>query len=173
MVAFPEKTGEERREGPYTGQNPHLPRPTATTPVTSLPWWGPLKISKFPGCGKAISIPRSFPTRSWNGSMAPSTPPLQKHLPPDGSYPTTSESLAGKAPKEGILRGVSLRDVPFDLPRKNGQGTGSHGFGDQALRAKGDPRVLAFWWGRRKCPELAGGFQGSQRMWGAEGADLH
>ena len=55
-----------------------------------------------------------------------------KHLPPHGSCPRTSESLAGKAVERGVLSGVSGWDIPFHSPRENGQGTGLHGFRDQA-----------------------------------------
>ena len=80
-----------------------------------------------------------------------------KHLSAHPSYRRGSESLAGKAPKRGVLRGVFGWDLSLHSSGKNGKGTRVHGFGDQARWTKGDPQVLAFRRRRIKRPELGGG----------------
>ena len=96
-----------------------------------------------------------------------------KHLSAHPSYRRGSESLAGKAPKRGVLRGVFGWALSFHSSGKNGEGTRVHGSRDQARWTKGNPRVLALWCRRGKRRELGRGSQGPQAVQGPKGADLH
>jgi putative transposase len=80
-----------------------------------------------------------------------------KHLSAHPSYRRGRESLAGKAPKRGVLRGIFGWELPLHSSRKNGEGTRVHGSRNQARWTEGDPRVLALWCRRGKRPELGRG----------------